>query len=51
MDATKSETQRQQLEAELEAVGIRLNTAPPDGKPSSIENGGLEDVRLMRRGG
>lgn len=32
MDATKSAEQRRLLEAELEAVGIRLNTKAPDGQ-------------------
>jgi ribosome-interacting GTPase 1 len=35
VDATKSAEQRRLLEAELEAVGIRLNTKAPDGKSSS----------------
>lgn len=35
MDATKSNEQRKLLEAELEAVGIRLNTSPPDGTRTS----------------
>lgn len=30
VDATKSDEQKAMLYAELEAVGIRLNTAPPD---------------------
>lgn len=30
VDATKSAEQKAQLELELEAVGIRLNTKPPD---------------------
>lgn len=30
MDITKATDQRKQMEAELEAVGIRLNTRPPD---------------------
>lgn len=30
LDATKSDVQRQILEAELDAVGIRLNTRPPN---------------------
>jgi ribosome-interacting GTPase 1 len=32
VDATKSSEQRKLLEAELEAVGIRLNTKKPDGE-------------------
>lgn len=32
VDATKSAEQRRLLEAELEAVGIRLNTQAPDGE-------------------
>jgi ribosome-interacting GTPase 1 len=32
VDATKSTEQRRLLEAELEAVGIRLNTKAPDGR-------------------
>jgi ribosome-interacting GTPase 1 len=35
VDATKSNEQRKLLEAELEAVGIRLNTSPPDGTYTS----------------
>lgn len=31
VDATKSHEQRKLLEAELDAVGIRLNTSAPDG--------------------
>ncbi len=30
VDATKSDEQKKQLETELEAVGIRLNTRQPD---------------------
>jgi ribosome-interacting GTPase 1 len=30
VDATKSAEQKKLLEIELEAVGIRLNTKPPD---------------------
>lgn len=30
VDATKSDEQKAMLELELEAVGIRLNTAAPD---------------------
>jgi ribosome-interacting GTPase 1 len=32
LDATKSTEQRRLLEQELDAVGIRLNKAKPDGK-------------------
>jgi ribosome-interacting GTPase 1 len=30
VDATKTAEQKRMLEIELEAVGIRLNTTPPD---------------------
>jgi hypothetical protein len=36
VDATKSSEQRKLLEAELEAVGIRLNTKKPDGELSLV---------------
>lgn len=32
LDATKSVEQRRLLEAELDAVGIRLNKSKPDGR-------------------
>eukprot|EP01114_Cavostelium_apophysatum_P019911 TRINITY_DN6542_c0_g2_i1.p1 TRINITY_DN6542_c0_g2~~TRINITY_DN6542_c0_g2_i1.p1 ORF type:complete len:365 (-),score=82.38 TRINITY_DN6542_c0_g2_i1:782-1876(-) len=41
LDATKSEAQKRLLEAELESVGIRLNTAPPNITFKQKSGGGL----------
>lgn len=42
LDATKSEHQRESLEAELEAVGIRLNCEPPNINYKPKETGGVK---------
>jgi hypothetical protein len=47
VDATKSNEQRKLLEAELEAVGIRLNTSPPDGTYTSRIFSMIADIQLI----
>ena len=42
LDATKSQHQRESLEAELEAVGIRLNCSPPNIHYRKRETGGVK---------
>jgi len=47
VDATKSNEQRKLLEAELEAVGIRLNTAPPDGTQKAEHDQDCHDLTRL----
>lgn len=42
LDATKAQVQRRLLENELEAVGIRLNTSPPNIGFAIKSGGGLK---------
>ena len=46
LDALKGPYQADQLTAELEAVGIRLNQAPPDIYFKQKKGGGLGTVQL-----
>ena len=47
LDALKGPYQADQLTAELEAVGIRLNQAPPDIYFKQKKGGGLGRVRYL----
>lgn len=47
MDITKATDQRRQMEAELEAVGIRLNTRPPDVVVKQKAAGGVSAGRFF----
>ena len=48
LDALKGPYQADQLTAELEAVGIRLNQAPPDIYFKQKKGGGLGTVQFLR---
>ena len=48
LDALKGPYQADQLTAELEAVGIRLNQAPPDIYFKQKKGGGLGRVRSFK---
>ena len=41
LDATKDDTQKEKLEAELESVGIRLNKSPPNISLTVKKGGGI----------